>query len=56
LHEVTAGVVGDEGVGDAVLGQFPSGEASALVARASFVDPDVDALAGVVSGIDRGGG
>lgn len=56
LHEVTAGVVGDDSVGDILMGEFPSGEAGALVARSGFVDPDVDGDAGEVGGVDGSGG
>ena len=42
LHEMAAGVVDDDGVGDALLVEFPGGERCALIAGASFVDPDVE--------------
>ena len=53
LHEVPAGIVGDEGVGHAVAGKLPRGEQS-LVARARLVHPDVDGNALVVRHEDGG--
>ena len=55
LHQVTAGVVGDDSVGYAVIEQLPSGEAGALVTRPSFIDPDMDRDAGVMCGVQRSG-
>lgn len=55
LHEVAAGVVGNDSVGDVLLSEFPSGESGTLVAGSSFVDPDMDGDAGGVGGIDGGG-
>ena len=52
LHEVTAGVVDDHGVGDTVLTQLPGGEACALVPGPGLVDPDVHGDAGVMGGVD----
>ena len=57
LHQVTGGVVGDDLVGDALLGQFPGGQGRTLAARAGFVAEDVKAFALRLGGIDgRGGG
>ena len=56
LHEVAAGVVGDDRVGDVLMGELPGGEACALVAWAGFIDPDMDGDAGGVGGVDGGGG
>ena len=53
LHEMTAGVVGDDRMRHAVLGEFPGGEARALVAGTRFIDPDVHRDAGVVRRVDR---
>ena len=53
LHQVAAGVVGDHGVGHAVLAEFPGRQRGALVARAGFVDPDMDGDAGIVGLVDR---
>jgi len=52
LHQVAAGVVGNQGVGHAVVAQFPCRQGGALVARAGFVHPDVDGKTGVMGGID----
>ena len=43
LHQMAAGIVGDDGVRHAVLAEFPGGQRRALVARARLVHPDVDA-------------
>ena len=56
LHEVAAGVVGDDGVGDVLMSEFPGGESSALIAGAGFIGPDMDGDAGGVGGVDGGGG
>ena len=53
---MTAGVVGDDRVRHPVLGQFPGGEARALVPRAGFIDPHVDGNPGIVRRVDRRGG
>ena len=46
-------VIGDEGGGDAVLLQFPNGEARALQERAGFVGENVHGLAGFDGGADH---
>ena len=56
LHQVAAGVVDDERMGRAMVDEFPGGERGALVARARFVDIDVDRKALLHGAIDRGGG
>ena len=48
LHQVTAGVVHDHGVGHPFLAQFVGGEAGALVAGAGFIHPHMDLQAGAV--------
>ena len=53
LHEVAAGVIDDDGVGYAMVKEFPSREAGALVTGTGFVDPDVDFHAGIVREINR---
>ncbi len=55
LHEVAGGVVGDDVVGDALLGQFPGGEGGALGAGSGFVAEDVEPAAGGVGGVEGGG-
>ena len=52
LHQMAAGIVGDQRVRHAMAGQFPGGEAGALVARPRLVDPDVHRNAGVVRTVD----
>ena len=54
LHEVAAGVVGDDDVGDVLMSEFPGGESSALIAWAGFIDPDMDGDACGVGGVDGG--
>ena len=56
LHQVAAGIVDDQGVRHAMAGHFPGGELRALIARARFVDIDVDRNAGLDRQIDRRGG
>ena len=56
LHEVPSGVVGDQRVGNAVLGQLPGRQAGALVERTGLVDPDVNRYAAIMGGVNRGGG
>src|SRR5882672_10467293 len=48
-----AGIVGNDRMRDAVLPQFPGGEAGALVARPGFVDPDMEGDALVMGAVDR---
>ena len=50
-----AGVVGDHGMGHAVLAELPGGQRRALVARPRLVDPDMDSDAALVRGVDRRG-
>jgi hypothetical protein len=52
LHEVAASVVGDHGVGNAMLAQLPRRQRRALVARPGFVDPHVQGNARVVRLVD----
>ncbi len=49
LHQMAAGVVGDDGVRHAVLAEFPRGQRRTLVARAGFVDPDMDGMPRIVA-------
>ena len=53
LHEMAADIVGDDGMGDAVVLQLPGGERGALVARPRLVDPDMDRQAALEGEIDR---
>jgi hypothetical protein len=46
----------DNRVGDAVLAEFPSGKAGALIARPGLVDPHMDRNAFVMRAVDRGEG
>ena len=55
LHQMAAGVVGDHGVRDAVMPEFPGGERGALIARPGLVDPDVDRDAALMRQVDRRG-
>ena len=57
LHQMAAGVIDDDRMGDAVLAEFPRRQGSALVARPRLVDPDMHGNAGVMRLVDgRGGG
>src|SRR5262249_14403070 len=47
FQEVAGHVVGDQGGGDAVLYQFPDGQARALQEGAGFVRGHIDLLSGV---------
>ena len=53
LHQMAAGIVDDDRVRDAVLAEFPGGQAGALVARPGLVDPDMDRDAVVMGAVDR---
>ena len=53
---MAGGVVGDDAVGDALLGEFPGGEGGALAAGAGFVAPDLEFAPGGVGGVEGGGG
>jgi predicted nucleic acid-binding protein len=53
LHEMAAGVVDDDGVRHAVLGEFERGQRRALIARPRLVDEDVHRRAAVVGHVDR---
>ena len=53
LQEVAGHVVGDERGGNAVLLQFPDGEARALQEGAGFIGEDVDGFAGFDGGADH---
>ena len=54
-EQVAHRAVGDEGVGDAVLAEFPGSEARALEAGTGLPHPDVDAHAFVVGEVDGRG-
>ena len=57
LHQMAAGIVDDDRMGDAVLAEFPCRQRSALVARPRLVDPDMHGNAGIMRLVDgRGGG
>ncbi len=56
LHEVAAGIVGDDRVADTVPAEFPGGQTGALVERPGLIDPhmEVDSvLDGRVNGRGR---
>ena len=53
---MTAGVVSDNGVVDAVFAKLPGRQTGSLVERPGFIHPDVNIDAFVKGGIDRGGG
>src|SRR5215470_16014701 len=50
---MATGIVRDDSMWNAVMGELPGGQRSPLVARTGLVDPDMDADAAVVSRIDR---
>ena len=57
LHQMAAGVIDDDRMGDTVLAEFPRRQCSALVARPRLVDPDMHGDAGIMRLVDgRGGG
>jgi len=56
LHQVSGGAVGDDLMGNALLGEFPGGEGGALGARAGFVAKDVEFFALGLGGVERSGG
>ncbi len=56
LHQVAAGVVGDQRMRNAGLAELPRRQARALVARARLIDPDVQRQARRVRLVDRRGG
>ena len=53
LHEMAAGVVGDQRERHAVLAEFEGGERGALIARPRLVDIDMHRHAAVMGEIDR---
>ncbi len=53
LHEMAAGVVGDDGVRHAVLAEFERGQRRALIARSRLVDEDVHRHAAIMRHVDR---
>ena len=53
LHQMPAGVIGDDGVGHAVLAQFPRGQFCSLVARARLVHPHMERDSPIVRGVKR---
>ena len=52
LHQMAAGIVGDDGVLDAVFTQLPGCQPGSLIKRSGFIDPDVDINAVIKGGID----
>src|SRR5260370_8106849 len=52
-HQMTAGIVGDDGVRHPVLAEFPGGQAGALVARPCLIDPDMHRDAGFMGAVNR---
>ena len=56
MHEVSGGIVGNDLVGDFLLGQFPSREGGTLGAGPGFVAVDVEFPAGGLGGIEGSGG
>lgn len=55
-HEIARGVVGDDMVGDALLGEFPSGERGALGSGPGLGAVHMERFAEGVGGVDGGGG
>ena len=53
LHEVPAGVVDDDGVGDRFAAELVGGQRGALVAGAGLIDPDMNIEASAVGLVDR---
>ena len=56
LHQMAAGIVGNDRVRHAVMAELPGRQRGALIARAGLVDPDMDGDAAVMRQIDRRGG
>ena len=52
LHQMAAGIVGDQRVRHAMAGQLPGREAGALVARPRLVDPDMHRDAVIMRAVD----
>ncbi len=50
---MAAGIVGQDGVVDAMAAQFKGGQRGALVAGTGLIDPDMEGNAGVMRQIDR---
>ncbi len=50
---MAAGIVGDDGVIDAMAAELEGGERGALVARPCFIDPDMEFDAGIMRLVDR---
>src|SRR6516164_8151798 len=55
LYEVASCVVGNDLVGDALLGEFPRGQGRALRTRAGFVAEDMKLPALGLGGVHRSG-
>ena len=53
LHQVTTGIVGDDGVLNPLLAKFPGRQAGTLVERTGFIHPDMDIKTMIKSSIDR---
>ena len=53
LHEMAAGIVDDQRMGNAVVVKLPGGELGALVARPRFIDIDMNRNAFFAGQIDR---
>ena len=53
LHEMAAGIVDDQRMGNAVIVELPGGELGALVARPRFIDIDMNRNAFFAGKIDR---
>ena len=55
LHQMAAGIVHDQGVGNLLLAKFEGCQGCALVARPGFVDEDMDGNSGGLRLVDRRG-
>src|SRR5277367_2440014 len=53
LHQMSTGVVGNQGVWNAVMPQFPCRQRGSLVAGPRLVDPDVDRDSRIESLVNR---
>src|ERR1700722_16757232 len=55
LHQMAAGIVGDDRMRHAMLAEFEGGQRGALIARPRLVDKDMDRHAAIMRNIDRRG-
>ena len=53
LHEVAAGIIGDDGMGNALLQQLVGSDGGTLVARPGFIYPHMDGDTSLLGSVDR---